>query len=394
MLYENYTEELLGLKEVIITNIKQTEQSCTIHIQMPRKVHICPVCGSETDQIHDYRNQKIKDIPSFGRHTILHLRKRRYVCPDCHKEFYEKVPFLPRYHRLTSRLSAWIIAEFSKVHSMSDIATRNNISGTTAARIFDHVSYPKPSLTKALSFDEFKGNAGGEKFQFIMTDPHEHRVLDILPTRKIEDLYAYFSPFKDRDKVKYVIIDMNKDSRRLAQTCFPHATLVADKYHVIRQVTWAFEKVRKEEQKKFGDSRRKYFKRSRKLLLKRPEKLTEEEKDQVAAMLSISERIRYAYALKNEFFKVMDSRSSYEARKLLGIWNMMVQGYRELLPEFKVCFNTFTNWQKEILNAFDCPYTNGYTEGVNNKIKVLKRNAFGVRVFERFRNRILHVMAA
>lgn len=394
MLYENYTEELLGLKGVIITDIKQNEKSCNIYLQMPRKVHKCPVCGCETDQIHDYRKQRIKDIFSFGRCTILHLRKRRYSCQLCGKHFYENIPFLPRYHRLTNRLSAWIIGEFRKVHSMSDIANRNNVSGATVARIFDHVSYSRPSLTEALSFDEFRGNAGGEKFQFIMTDPHAHRVLDILPTRRTEDLYGYFSHYSDRDKVKYVIIDMNKDYRSLTHTCFPHATLVADKYHVVRQVIWAFEKVRKQEQQKFGDSRRKYFKRSRRLLLKRPEKLTELEKDQVASMLSVSERLRYAYALKNEFLTVMKSQSSYDAKKKLAIWNMMVQGYRNEVPEFIVCFNTYTNWQKEILNSFDCPYTNGYTEGVNNKIKVIKRNAFGVRNFERFRNRILHVMAA
>jgi len=394
MLYENYTEELLGLKDVIITNIKRSDPYCIINLEMPRKVHVCPACGCETDRIHDYRMQIVKDISAFGKHTLLHLRKRRYSCPECGKHFYEEIPFLPRYHRLTNRLSAWIISEFQNVHSMSDIAKRNNVSGSTAARIFDHVSYPSPSLTEALSFDEFRGNAGGEKFQFIMTDPYGHKVLDILPTRKIDDLYGYFDQFKNRDKVKYVIIDMNKDYRRLAHSCFPHATLVADKYHVVRQVIWAFEKVRKHEQQKFGDSRRKYFKRSRKLLLKRPENLEEIEKDQVAAMLSVSERLRYAYVLKNEFFKVMDSTDRYEARKKLGVWCMMAQGYRNELPEFIACFNTYTNWQKEILNSFNCPYTNGYTEGVNNKIKVLKRNAFGVRNFERFRNRILHVMTA
>lgn len=394
MLYNNYTEELLGLKDIIITDVEQNETCCNIHLEMPRKAHICPACGNETNQIHDYRKQKIKDISSFGRYTILHLRKRRYTCPVCGKHFYETIPFLPSYHRLTNRLSAWIVNEFRKTHSMSDIAERSNVSGTTAARIFDNINYPKPSLTYALSFDEFRGNAGGNKFQFIMTDPHGKRVLDIMPTRITEDLYGYFSGYNDRDKVKYVIIDMNKDYRTLAHTCFPHATLAADKYHVVRQVVWAFEKVRKVEQQKFGDSRRRYFKRSRRLLLKRPENLKEMEKDQITAMLSVSDRLRYAYALKNEFFKVMDSKDSYEARKRLAVWNMMAQGYRNELPEFIACFNTFTNWQKEILNAFSCPYTNGYTEGVNNKIKVIKRNAFGVRNFERFRNRILHVMAA
>ena len=394
MLYEDYTKELLGLKDVIITGIEQNENICSIHMQMPRSLHHCPSCGFETDQIHDYRTQMIRDIAAFGKYTILVLRKRRYICPICGKRFYEKISFLPKYQRLTNRLYAWIVNEFRKVHSMVDIAERNNVSPPTAARIFDHVSYSNINLPDILSFDEFKGNAGGEKYQFIMTDPEKHKVLDILASRKTEDLYAYFSRYTDRRNVKYIVIDMNKDYRNVSHNLFPSATIVADKYHVFRQVSWAFENVRKIEQKMYGDDRRKYFKRSRKLLLKNPDNLSEMEQDQVSAMLLISPRLRYAYALKTEFHKVMDSKDSQEARRRLGVWNMMAQGYRTEVPEFITCFNTFTNWQKEILNSFDCPFTNGYTEGTNNKIKVLKRNAYGVRKFERFRNRILHVMAA
>ena len=62
------------------------------------------------------------------------------------------------------------------------------------------------------------------------------------------------------------------------------------------------------------------------------------------------------------------------------------------LEEFDKCSRTIFNWQKYILNSFTCTYTNGYTEGINNKIKVLKRNAYGVRNFWRFKNRIMHVM--
>ena len=108
-------------------------------------------------------------------------------------------------------------------------------------------------------------------------------------------------------------------------------------------------------------------------------------------MLKISERLRFAYDLKNEFYKVMDASNSFEAKKRLAKWYMLVSCYK--LPEFNDCFRAFTNWYDEIVNSFDVPYTNGYTEGINNKIKVIKRNAYGIRNFERFRNRILHVMA-
>jgi transposase len=108
-------------------------------------------------------------------------------------------------------------------------------------------------------------------------------------------------------------------------------------------------------------------------------------------MLRISEKLRQAYRMKNEFHKFMDCKNRDEARKQLGVWNMMAVGYN--LPEFLKCTETFANWQDEILNSFEYRFSNGYTEGVNNKIKVIKRNAFGVRNFNRFRNRILHAMA-
>ena len=384
-------KELIGLEDVIVTKVERKDNQLNINLIMPRKIHRCPCCNNSTDKIHDYRIQKIKDISSFGSRTILYLRKRRYVCPSCKKRFYEKIPFLPRYHRITSRLIANILDSFRTVHSIKDVAKTANVSSTTATRIFDHIKYSNKSLPRVISMDEFRGNAGGEKFQCIITDPEHKKVLDILPNRKAEDLYGYFLKYKDRHNVKYIVMDMCGPYRYLAKTVFPKAQIIADKYHVVRQVTWAFENVRKAEQKKFHEQRRKYFKRSRRILLKRPENLTSSEADQVESMLRISERLRHAYVLKNEFYKVMDSSNSYEAKKQLAKWYMLVSGYK--LPEFEDCFRAFTNWQKEILNSFDVKYTNGYTEGINNKIKVIKRNAFGMRNFERFRNRILHAMA-
>jgi transposase len=392
MLYKDYIGELLGFKDAIITFVERKDNILHLHLKMHQRIHKCPRCGESTSKVHDYRNQSVKDVSSFGDKTIIHYRKRRYTCPVCNKKFYERTTFLPKYHRITSRLSAYIISSLREVCSMKSIADKANVSATTVARIFDHIGYSNTTLPQVLSLDEFRGNAGGEKFQCIITDPYNRKVLDILPNRKIEDLYHYFLKFRDRSNVKYVVIDMSGPYRSLAKLVFPKAEIIADRYHVVRQVAWAFENVRKQEQKKFHEQRRKYFKRSRRLLLKRPENLTDSEADQVKSMLQISERLRHAYVLKNEFLKFMDCKTSQEAKRQLGIWNMLVSGYN--LPEFEQCFRTFTNWQKEILNSFDFRYTNGYTEGVNNKIKVIKRNAYGVRNFSRFRNRILHVMSS
>lgn len=390
MLNTYYTENLLGLKEAILLNSYDSDGCKVIEIKMKQRIHVCPKCHTETSLVHDYRIQNVKDIPMLGMHTILKIHKRRHICPSCGKKFYETIPFLPKYQRTTNRLWMYVLKELKGTGSMKSIAKNVNLSSTSVARILDNVSYGANSLSEVISIDEFKGNAG-RKFQCILTNPRKHCVLDILPQRNLETLCEYFSKFTNRSAVKYVVMDMSTLFRSMAKSCFPNAKIVADKYHVYRQVLWAFEDVRKSVQKDFADERRRYFKRSRTLLLKGKEKLSEDEKEQISIMLSLSKQLAQAYYLLHEFRAFTKAKNRTEASRLLSAWFMKV-GVTEL-KRFRQCVTTFSGWQNEILNAFDSGLTNGFTEGCNNKIKVIKRNAYGFRNFERFRKRILHIMS-
>ena len=386
MLNEDYTAKLLDLEDVNITKLENYESGVHIWIELPRKKHICPCCGAQTDCIHDYREQIVKDVP-MGRTSYLHLRKRRYRCTECGKRFAEKNAFVPRYYRATSRLIATVIQAFRNVLSAKEIASRYNISVPTALRYFDCVSCPRMKLPEVLSIDEFKGNAGRYKYQSILTDPEHKVILDILPNRFEGDLVSYFGTFENRNDVKYFISDMNPHFRAVASACFPNAKRIADKYHVTRMCIWAMENVRKKEQSKLSKRFRIYFKRSRQLMLKDPKKLTGDEMDRLALMLEIAPRLADAYRVKNYFLKVMHSNSSEEGKPALIDW--LTQITQLDLPEFEACSRAYHNWFHEILNSFDYPWTNGYTEGCNNKTKVIKRTCYGVRNFARFRKRIL-----
>ena len=391
MLYEDNTAKLLGLEDVIVKKVWDEEQEKHIMIELPRRMHVCPCCGTETDQIHDYRMQRIKDIASFGKNVYLHLRKRRYVCGSCGKRFYEKNNFLPRYHRMTNRKNARIIEDFRDTVSASYIAKKHNISVSTALRYFNLVSYSCKKLPEVLSIDEFKGNADGEKYQTILTDPKNRKIMEILPNRKESDLIRYFRQFENRKEVKYFIMDMNPHFRAVAEICFPKATIVIDRYHVTRQVIWALERVRKEVQKHLSAEWRRFCKHSKALLNKLPQKLSDEERQKLRIILGLSTRLEHAYYLKNDFLFLMHSPNSEVAEELLSDW--IVSAENAHLPEFYECSRAIHNWSKYILNSFDVPYTNGYTEGCNNKTKVLKRVCYGVRNFARFRSRILHCAA-
>lgn len=385
MLMTDYTAEFLNLEDVIITNVENIADQLHIHIELPRRKHVCPCCGAVTDRVHDYRMQVVKDVP-MARNTFLHLRKRRYRCA-CGKRFFEKNTFLPRYYRVTSRLVTEIIFAFKKVVSAKEIGCRFNVSGMTAMRYFQYYNHKPKALPEVISLDEFKGNSGGQKYNSIVADPSGRKVLDILPDRYESNLVKYFSQFESKSNVKYFVCDMNPHFRQVAKICFPQATIVADKYHVIRQAYWAMERVRKNEQNKLPRRHRKYFKKSRHLLMKSMGKLTDDEMHQLALMFEIAPRLADAYRVKNEFLSVIRSKSASEGKKALSEWLLSVEVMD--LPEFHDCTKAYHNWFNEIINSLEVPWTNGFIEGCNNKTKVLKRICYGMRNFNNFRKRIL-----
>ena len=283
-----------------------------------------------------------------------------------------------------------MIHSFKETVSAAHIAKENDISVSTAIRYFKLVQYGSYTLPRVLSMDEFKGNADGEKFQTIITDAEHHIVLDVFKNRKSSDLIQYFLRFprKERLKVQYVVMDMSSLFYGVAKACFPNAKIVADRYHVVRQANWGMENVRKRIQKMLSVEWRKYFKRSRFLLYKNPMKLSPDEKDRLRVILGISSDLEYAYILKNSFAELMHSDSSTIGKQRLSEWVYTAECAG--LKEFDACTKAVHNWSDEILNSFDCLYTNGFTEGCNNKIKVIKRVSFGIRSFDYFRNRILH----
>lgn len=394
MLLSNYNENILGFQGVKIKNIETSENKLYIEIELERKEHICPVCRQKTNKVHDYRKQIVKDITAFGKDVLLIFRKRRYVC-NCGKRFFEKNDFLSRYQRMTKRNIQHIISSASQNCSYTSIANSHNVSVTTVIRWFNKVEYSKPThLPAALGIDEFKGNSGGEKFHCILTDLETGEVIDILKTRYKYDLYDYFKRYsrEEREKVRYFVSDMYKTYADIAKVWFPKAVYIIDKYHWVRQMNFAFERVRKDIQKKFSKSHRIYFKHSRKLLLKRWKELDDEQKQQVNIMLYASADLSSAYHLKEEMYTMLDETPPEQFNKEFKEWITMAEN-SEIEP-FVKCAQTYKNWFSPITQSYKYRYTNGFTEGCNNKIKVLKRNAYGLRNFKRFRNRILYIFTS
>ncbi len=386
----DYIEEMLEIQGVIIKKCVNTEVNKEIHIELERKEQICPCCKTKTSYIHDYRTQVIKDTKIFNKNVVIVYRKRRYICNNCTKRFYEANDFLAKYSRMTKRAMLTIIDMLKESVTMKYVSKQIDVSPTTVSRVFNQVNYSLiNALPEVLSIDEFKGNAE-RKYQCILTDPANRKVVDIVKGREFDVLTDYFKSFKNRDNVKFFVMDMWRPFKDIAETYFKNATIIIDKFHYIRHVMWDFDNVRKQLQKKLSPERRKYFKRSKSLLHAYYPSLKPDDRRAVDVMLSLSNELTIAHSLKELFLNFVYEKDYNLAVKKVHEWFEVVD--LNMPIEFSKSKNTIINWLPYILNSIKYKYTNGFTEGFNNKIKVLKRVSYGFRNFNRFRNRILHLI--
>lgn len=409
-MHKHYINKLLDLKDedIIIKDITIDKGIKYIKLELPIREHVCPHCGCLTKRVHDYRTRKIKHQYELGYKVILLYRRRRYLCKDCHKRFPEDNQFVRKYHKISNYTKQLIIKEYGFKQSITDVGRHLNISFHTVMRhIKTHFRPRRQVLPEVLSIDEFKNLSHGYgKYAFLMTDPVNKKLIDVFPNRRKNNLEYYLTHIdkEERDKVKYVISDLWDPYRQLVHKYFPKAKLIADKYHFIRQMYWAVQDVRLRVMKKYkkGTYEYHYLKKYWKNILAYTYNLSINHfkdyklgyhitaREVIDKVRSFDNDMRKAIDLKDSFYEMMHTTSYLEARNVLE--SFIDDLYQSKLPEFKIVARTYKNWKEEIINSFITydkrQLTNGFIEGLNNKIKVIKRIAFGYRNFDHFRLRI------
>ena len=246
----DYTEFLHNVKQEYITNSYELNGTFVFDIELPVKPDICPKCGESTKHIKDYRIRTVK----FGKvqrgPLIGKYKQRRYICPHCKHSFAESNPVVRKHMQLSVTNIRMLFDKLTESVTYTAIAKECDTSITTVLRYCSMISIPKPkTLPTVMGIDEFKGNAEGYQYQVNLTNPDTHEILDILPKRDTQALIRYFASFKHKDRlqVKFIVMDMSIQFKRIMEALFPHAHIICDRYHVCRLVDWAVERVRKRE---------------------------------------------------------------------------------------------------------------------------------------------------
>ena len=386
---EDFIMKMLGIKEkyVELWDMKEENREFHFWLQTKQRKQTCPKCGEKTKRVHSYRTQLIKGRLIEERPVKIHLKKRRYLCTSCHHTFYEKLAFIKRYQRHTASLEQQVLTYVGE-HSFKSAGKMAGVSTNHVLRLFNKRPIKVNRILPAvIAIDEFKGDADKEKFQTIIVDVQNKKIIDVLPNRLSETIEKYFRNC-DTSGVKIVVMDLSKRFKDAIRKALGNPLIIADRFHYMRQVYWAFDKVRREVQNELRKEDRVLCKRNKELLWKSPTKLTEDQKVRVAEILRGKPKLEEAYVLKNkldEWFKTSDHST---ARAGLEGWCSLAENSN--LEAFNSVVQTFKRWKKEIINSFIYPsYSNGYIEGVNNTTKVIKRMSYGIKSFVRLRKKIL-----
>ena len=376
----------------------------------------CPKCNKYTYSVHDkLKPIRVKYLDMAGYTTYLEITKRRFRCKECNKIFTENNYINNPGKKISIKLEQKILLDLRDYNlSLSYIAEHNNVSDNTVRKILkDYMKNYTPCLKKVpniISFDEFKADTRRGKYAFIVNDVIHKTVLDVLPTRKKDDLIQYFTSVENRSSVQYVVSDMYEPYLLVTTVMFPKAKYVVDRFHYIRYIMDALDKIRIRLQKEYEYGSEEYNKLKNKknvtLLRKYSNDIkcwvvqTRSKKGKIVRvlpgeiiqdLLSINDDLKTGYQLKELFLDIVNHSVYEDVKTDLKCWIDLCR--ESEVEEFIEASNTIENWLDYIANSFiDKRLSNGFTEGLNNKIKVIKRVGFGYKNFEFFRLRILYIL--
>lgn len=410
---EYYIKNLLRIKDehLKVRHIEMVDNTFEVHVDYTQGYHTCPQCGLKTYKVHDYRMRRIKHGIINGFKVYLNYKRRRYVCKRCLTRFPEPNTFVAKFAKISNVTKQHILKEAQEVQPFKHIANRLNISLSTAIRHIDkHVNPSRLKLPETISIDEFKKtNLGYGKYAFIICDPIEKKVIDVMKNRRTDWLVNYFGqiPLEERQSVKHVIMDLWAPYKTIVKNYFPNAQIIADVFHFSRYIYWAFNDVRIRVMNAFKRDTLGYImlKKHWKTFLKSPDQL----KGEYRYIRAVDEHmndfmihdyaanlhpdLEEAFTLKDFFQKGIRETTHQNAEAFIDEFITMLRSAHT--KEFKEIKKTFINWKAEMINSFilhpitEKKMTNGTVEGINNYIKVIKRVSYGFRNFNRFRSRIL-----
>lgn len=349
----------------------------------------CVHCDEQNIRIKATHQRTVKHTRLGNRVMTLHLQVPKYHCHQCGHYF--RHPFTgirPRF-----RSSEAYRLEVFEAHdggvTQRKLSQTHQISPATVERWYQHaVAQRKSELSnrpcpRVLGIDEhfFTRKKG---YATTLVDLKNHKVFDVKLGRSEPSLRPYLRKLEGKGEVKVIVMDLSETYRRIARRYFPQATIVADRFHVVRLVNHHFLKTW---QKHHPEGRKN---RGLLSLMRRHQwNLTQEQHANLMNYLAEFPVLQQLYVMKQKLirFTLLKTLNANRARKKLPRFLELL----ELLKDspLSALAKTLTSWLEPIVAMWRFSKTNGITEGFHNKMEMMSRRAYGFRNFENYRTRVL-----
>jgi len=400
-----FLTKLLNIEGIKVISHRQHE-GIGIILQVERigKESSCPRCGTRSHRLHQNHRYIVKDLPWGETFIFLEINRRQFKCKKCVKPFSEELEFVRKRRTYTKRLAKQIIQEVleNDIHS---IAKKGLVTTEEIERMLKDASKEflkaKPSELKRLGIDEIALIKGKGNYCAVLIDLEKSKLIGMLKGRTQEEIREVLLGWGKEvlEQIEEVSIDLWKGYKNLVIELMPNAQVVADRFHVMAQINKELDTQRKREKKQAEDLIKRTksseekavqekalegLKKSKYVLLKNESDLNEEQKAKLVQVKGVSPTLKSMHELKEKIRQIFEQSNNWLAGLFkLGIWLSEAQKY---FPDSQ---NTIIRWLDEIIAYFDHKTTSGVVEGINNKLKLIKRSAYGFRNFENFRVRCL-----
>jgi len=376
-----HIDTLLNFPHATVEQCVQESGDVFLTLRLLNDAADCPNCGQSSGELHQSRPVLVRDLSIFGQATHLKIPRRQFYCRSCQRYFTELLPYVDKGRQYTCRYEEYIYQQVQ----LTTIEQVSRVEGLTYDRvegIFNHQYELKKKESwagaKRIAIDEVSHRKGQRNFATVVGDLEAGRLLEVIDSHQqlgiIEALEQ--QPIAVREQIVEVSVDMWGGFPKVVEKVFPNAILVIDRFHVMQAANKELNKIRRQV--------RVFDRGSKFLLLRNGADLTAAERQALEQILQRSKRLRKAYESKEELRTIYESPLTVETGKL---------HFEEWLNRAQKIFSkvttTIRNHLDGICNYFRTRTTSGPMEGINNRIKVIKRQAYGFVNFGNFRKRLL-----
>ena len=383
-----------GIREVKVQRTEFTGGKIVYHAVVKSRLLRCPCCRSREVIRFGNKIRSIRLLPIGRRPALLKLKTYRVKCENCGKIRWIKLPFLTG----KSNCSRGFIRYLLDLCRLMTIKAVAGLLGVGWDLVKDHhkeylaMKYRRRGWKglKYIGLDEFSVKKG-HSYMTIAVNLETGEIIYVGEGKSKDSIIPLLLKLRRYSSgLKAIAIDMNPGYVEAILRYLPKVPMVFDRFHIVRMIQSEIDEMRRQLQSQlYAVEERNILKGSRFLLLSNYADLDQTGRQRLEKLFRINQPLMTMYVMKEQLLHLWDLSNRDDAEKFLTAWSKdaMNSGIKPLIKVGKSIISHKTG----ILNYFHHPITTGMVEGINNKIKTLKRQVYGFRDMEYFKLRLYHL---